>query len=88
MSRFWILSKIGHFSGFFILDCLLLNLFRERKVSLLLSILFAIVTELAQLFVGRDGRIYDMVIDSSGALLAYYRLNGIQNMIKRFLSAK
>ncbi|MBO0962190.1 VanZ family protein [Neobacillus sp. MM2021_6] len=63
--------KFGHFIGFAILDFLLFNLFKSHKISIILAILFAIFTEFLQLFFGRDGRLYDLLIDSLGIITVF-----------------
>lgn len=70
-SRSWLISKIGHFSGFFIFDALLFELLRKRNLAASFAILFGVSTELLQLCFARDGRLYDMVIDSLGVGLSY-----------------
>jgi VanZ family protein len=67
----WLLVKLGHFIGFGIMDVLFLNVFRKHKPALISAILFAIFTEICQLYFNRDGRLYDVVIDSLGAMLSY-----------------
>ncbi|WP_186445522.1 VanZ family protein [Paenibacillus cremeus] len=68
----WTIIKLGHFIGFAIMDALLWNMTRKRGASALLSIAFAVSTEILQLYFNRDGRIYDMLIDSAGVLASYY----------------
>lgn len=65
----WIIRKIGHFSGFAILAVLLYRKNKSALKSILFSIGFALLTELLQLYFGRDGRLYDVAIDSAGVLL-------------------
>lgn len=72
--------KSGHFIGFAILDFLLFNLIKNHKYSIGIAIVFAFITEFFQLFFGRDGRFYDLVIDSLGILSVFY--------IQKYLSAK
>ncbi|WAH36740.1 VanZ family protein [Alicyclobacillus dauci] len=67
----WTISKIGHYSGFLIFEYLLTRWLRHRRLSAAIAISFAILTELAQPFFFRDGRLYDMVIDSLGVLTFY-----------------
>lgn len=69
-SNDWILRKIGHLIGFFIL-ALLASDFGKYKSAFYLSVIFAALTEILQLFFFRGGRIYDVVNDSFGILLAY-----------------
>lgn len=71
LSKVWWFFKGCHFVGFGIFDGLLYLLFRKKNLVLGISIAFAIFTEVLQLYFYRDGRIYDMVIDSLGALLMY-----------------
>ena len=66
--------KLGHFVGFAIMDFLLFNLLRSHKYSIVLSVTFAFFTEFLQLFFGRDGRLYDLVIDSFGILSVFFIL--------------
>lgn len=69
---FWI--KLGHFTGFAIMDVLLFIWLKNHKQSILISVAFAFITEVLQLFFGRDGRLYDLLIDSFGVLSVYYLL--------------
>ncbi|MEC0207012.1 VanZ family protein [Paenibacillus lautus] len=69
-SHDWILRKIGHLIGFFILALLASN-FGKYKSAFYLSIIYAALTEILQLFFFRGGRIYDVINDSFGVLLAY-----------------
>lgn len=67
-TKAYIIRKIGHFSGFSIFGILLYRINKSYGKSILLSVAFAISTEIFQLYFGRDGRLYDMVIDSAGIL--------------------
>ncbi|WP_413307877.1 VanZ family protein [Bacillus sp. 1P10SD] len=64
--------KLGHFIGFAVLDLLLLYLLKSHKYSIGISIGFAFITEFVQLFFGRDGRLYDLAIDSLGILSVFF----------------
>ncbi|MCL6442903.1 MAG: VanZ family protein [Alicyclobacillus sp.] len=81
-SQKWCISKVGHFLGFLTLDVLLFQLCRRRDVSAWIAILFGISTEFSQLFFGRDGRLYDMIIDSLGVALSYYIQSRHQNHLE------
>ncbi len=70
--------KLGHFIGFAIMDVLLFNLLRSHKYAIGLSIVFAFLTEFLQLFFGRDGRFYDLAIDSFGVLSVFIILKGLK----------
>ena len=78
----WMLVKFGHFIGFGILELLILNLIRKHKAALCLAILFATSTEIFQLYFSRDGRLYDVIIDSLGAVLFYFATHFIINSNK------
>lgn len=67
----YVISKIGHFTGFFILSLIFSN-FGRNKQGIVISIGYAVLTEILQLFFHRDGRIVDMMIDSAGILFAYW----------------
>ncbi|QSO45433.1 VanZ family protein [Alicyclobacillus mengziensis] len=62
----WIITKLGHFIGFGILDVLISLSFRRHFFSSVLAFLFAVGTELLQIPFGRDGRLYDVYIDTLG----------------------
>lgn len=64
--------KLGHFIGFAVMDLLLFNLIKKHKYSIGISVLLAFLTEILQLFFGRDGRLYDIIVDTSGILTAYF----------------
>jgi hypothetical protein len=67
----FITVKLGHFIGFAIMELLLFNLLKSHKYSIGISIVFAFITEFFQLFFGRDGRFYDLLIDSLGILAVF-----------------
>jgi hypothetical protein len=67
--------KLGHFVGFAIMDLLLFNVIKNHKAAAIVSIVFAFLTEFLQLFFGRDGRLYDVIIDSLGIFSVYVLLN-------------
>ncbi|MFK9089931.1 VanZ family protein [Bacillus salipaludis] len=70
--------KLGHFIGFAIMDVLLFKLLRSHKYSIGISIIFAFLTEFLQLFFGRDGRLYDLIIDSLGVLTVFFILKKLK----------
>lgn len=69
-SAAYIIQKVGHFSGFFVLSALASN-FGRYKSGLFFAIGYGVLTELIQPFFNRDGRVLDMFIDAAGATLAY-----------------
>ncbi|WP_462411192.1 VanZ family protein [Neobacillus sp. Marseille-QA0830] len=66
------LVKLGHFLGFAILDFLIFNLLKKHRWSIMISAIFAFLTEFLQLFFDRDGRFYDFIIDTFGILTIYF----------------
>lgn len=64
------IQKVGHFLGFAVFGILLYRRNNSVWKSFILSVMYAILTELLQLYFGRDGRLYDVVIDSAGIVLA------------------
>ncbi|GMA61148.1 VanZ family protein [Alicyclobacillus fastidiosus] len=66
----WLITKLGHFFGFAIMDLLFLNCLRRGKTAVACSVMFAIGTEILQVPFGRDGRLYDVGIDTMGILCA------------------
>lgn len=69
-SKDWILRKIGHFIGFLILTLLAFGVCK-RRTAFYWCVAYAMLTEVLQLFFFRGGRIYDVINDSLGVLLAY-----------------
>ncbi|WP_160726054.1 VanZ family protein [Bacillus sp. USDA818B3_A] len=74
----YVTIKLGHFIGFAIMDLLLFILLRNHKFAILVSIIFAFITEFFQLFFGRDGRFYDLIIDTLGVLSVYLLVKSIK----------
>lgn len=74
----FVIVKLGHFIGFGIFDLLLFNWKNSHKQALGISFTFALLTEILQLFFGRDGRLYDLIIDFSGAILIYFMIKFIE----------
>jgi len=70
-SSSYLLQKVGHFLGFFILSILLTDGGKKRS-GLYWCMGYALATEILQLHFYRDGRLYDVVIDSAGIWLAYF----------------
>lgn len=66
----WVMRKIGHFLGFFIL-ALLASGFGKSKMAFYICVGYAALTEILQLFFFRGGRIYDVINDAFGIGLAY-----------------
>ena len=82
-----IIRKLAHFTEYFILGILILNLFIDSKKALFLSILicliYAISDEVHQIFVpGRAGKIMDVMIDLFGSLIGIFILKAYKNLTK------
>lgn len=73
-TKAYIIRKIGHFSGFSIFGILLYHINKSYGKSIFWSVAYAVMTEIFQLYFGRDGRLYDMVIDSLGILTGMFLL--------------
>lgn len=79
MSTF-IVRKMGHFTEYFILCALLIFALKSKfkmksncMISIVITFLYACSDEFHQLFVpGRSGRIIDVLIDTTGGLLATF----------------
>jgi hypothetical protein len=64
----YVVRKIGHFSGFAFFAVFLWIQNKRFLKSVYYSIAYACITELLQLYFGRDGRLYDILIDTLGIL--------------------
>ncbi|MEH7119234.1 VanZ family protein [Neobacillus vireti] len=79
--QYFIVVKLGHFLGFLILDLLLFNWLKNHQKALVVSLIYALLTEVLQLYFGRDGRLYDLMIDSLGVAVVYFSSKG--HLVKR-----
>jgi len=70
LSEAFLLQKAGHSLAFLVLTFLLFSHFRSRLLVLLLTSVFALITEFLQLYFGRGGRLFDIGFDLIGVLLA------------------
>ncbi|MGM0880098.1 MAG: VanZ family protein [Bacillota bacterium] len=68
MTISYISQKIGHFSGFAIFAVLLISQNKRMGKSIILAVVYAILTEFLQLYFGRHGRLYDIAIDTAGII--------------------
>ena len=89
-----IIRKLAHFTKYFVLGVLTINVFKDYKVdnvfiySLLFCVFYACTDEIHQLFVpGRSGNIMDVLIDSFGSLIGctsyFLLLKKMKKIIKR-----
>ncbi len=76
------LIKFGHFIGFGILDLFIFLWLTSHRKSMLLTFNFAVFTEVLQLYFGRDGRLYDVIIDSLGIVMVYQMLKHLSKSEK------
>ncbi|EIT84283.1 integral inner membrane protein [Fictibacillus macauensis ZFHKF-1] len=74
---YFVVVKLGHFLGFAILDLCLLLSFRNHRTAFIFSFSFAVTSEILQLFMGRDGRLYDVAIDTFGIVAMIIFVKGI-----------
>ncbi|WP_151736527.1 VanZ family protein [Paenibacillus tengchongensis] len=65
----FIIRKIGHCFGFTTFTMLIYWNIKSLKNSFILAVSYAALTEFMQLYFGRDGRIYDILIDSAGVVI-------------------
>ncbi|MDS9472627.1 VanZ family protein [Sporosarcina pasteurii] len=70
-SKFYLTQKLGHISAFGFLYFLLYLWIRKPNKAFVICTLFALSTEIIQLYFGRNGRLYDVGIDMIGVGLAY-----------------
>lgn len=72
---FYFLQKTGHFLSFALLYVLLFTWLKKRRMAFYICAAFALFTEVLQLFFERDGRLFDVLIDMLGAMLAVLLVN-------------
>jgi VanZ family protein len=65
----YFIQKLGHFICFFFLAMLLLWALKRLDIVIVVSIGLAFLTEIAQMFFSRSGRLLDVVYDSAGLML-------------------
>lgn len=67
---FYSIQKTGHFLSFALLYALLFNWLKKLTISAIIAVGFAMLTEVLQLYFERDGRLFDVIIDILGILVA------------------
>ncbi|RIW31857.1 VanZ family protein [Bacillus salacetis] len=65
----YISQKAGHALCFFMLAVLLKTLFHSFKAVITVSWVFALITEIAQMYFSRTGCLVDVMYDSGGIML-------------------
>jgi VanZ family protein len=89
MTEFWyplpttldttfISRKLGHALSFFILSILIFSVSLSKKKMLAISLLYAVITEMLQLFSHRGGRLFDIGFDALGVVAALTIVASIQ----------
>ena len=75
----FIIRKLAHFTEYFILGILVINACKYNsikdiiKLSILICLLYACSDEIHQLFIqGREGKIFDVCIDTLGSLTGIF----------------
>lgn len=68
---FYLIQKSGHIFSFGILYVLVFNWLNTHFKALWICIVFAISSEIIQLFFQRNGRLFDVGVDLIGIFLAY-----------------
>jgi VanZ family protein len=71
-STFFLFQKIGHFAGFALLFFFLFNWIKNYKGTFVLCLMFALLTEILQLYFHRNGRFYDVGVDTIGMIFGYF----------------
>ncbi|WP_158598255.1 VanZ family protein [Falsibacillus albus] len=66
----YVLQKIGHMTCFFILTLLLYSWLKRTPIVFVIAVGYACLTEFLQIIFNRDGRIFDVFVDSFGILAA------------------
>ena len=74
-----IIRKLAHFTEYFILGILVINMFNRNNISnkylisIILCIIYACTDEIHQFFVpGRSCQVTDVIIDSMGSIMGVY----------------
>ena len=70
-SEFYLIQKIGHMTAFGLLYFFLFNWIKKAGTAFFFCGLFALCTEVLQLYFRRNGRLFDVGIDLVGIFLAY-----------------
>ena len=71
-SQFYIIQKTGHMLTFGLLYTLYFRWWKRTGFALLVTGVFAVFTEILQLYFNRNGRLVDVGIDFLGIMLAYF----------------
>jgi VanZ family protein len=77
---YWLMITAGHEFGFAALTLLIYHLRRNLGSAAAAAFVYAALTEVLQLYFGRDGRLADFVIDSFGVMASIAALKAIRKM--------
>lgn len=69
--EFYVIQKMGHIFAFVVLYFLLLSWIKRDGTAFILCGMFALYTEILQLYFSRNGRIFDVGVDLVGILISY-----------------
>lgn len=87
-SSSYVTQKIGHFSGFAIFAVLLFSKNKRMGKSIILAVLYAILTEFLQLYCGRHSRLYDIAIDTAGIICGMFIFRFLKYGLSNFSTLK
>lgn len=71
-NHFYQLQKTGHLMSFALLYIFVFHLLKKYKAAFILCASYSLLTEILQLFFYRDGRLFDVLIDLTGIILALF----------------
>jgi len=80
-SSFYLIQKASHIIGFGVLFIMLQRQFNNIKTAFVISGLFALLTEVLQLYFSRSGRLFDVGIDLVGIFFAFILYKSIKNKV-------
>jgi VanZ family protein len=67
----FVLRKVGHAFVFLIMAILFYYNFQSKRMMVIISFFYAGLTEILQLFFQRGGRLFDIIFDGIGIILAF-----------------
>lgn len=73
---FYLVQKAGHMISFAILYIFTSKWLRDLKKAFIICVAFALFSEILQLYFQRNGRLFDVGIDTLGIFLAFRLFNG------------
>jgi hypothetical protein len=81
--RDFAVQKAGHALAFFVFACGLLKILPLPSAAIV-AVLYALATEILQLYFTRSGRLLDVLVDCAGIALAVVFLMGIRHITRRY----